>query len=55
MMVAYGYIVKDLNDTFISHAKETSQITGLAMAPGRWLVDSFPISTGSVAMSVLYQ
>lgn len=40
-MVAYGYNVKGLDDDFIALAKETSQITGWAMAPG-WLVDSFP-------------
>ncbi|KAI5120525.1 hypothetical protein M0805_004533 [Coniferiporia weirii] len=43
MMVGYGYTVTDLEDIFIAHAKETSQITGWAMAPGRWLVDSFPL------------
>ncbi|KAH8112914.1 cytochrome P450 [Phellopilus nigrolimitatus] len=43
MMVAYGYTVTALDDVFIAHAKETSQITGRAMAPGRWLVDSFPL------------
>lgn len=42
MLVAYGYTVKGLDDEFIALAKETSQITGQAMAPG-WLVDSFPI------------
>ena len=43
MMVAYGYKVSGLDDVFIEHARETSQITGQAMAPGRWLVESFPL------------
>ena len=47
MSVAYGYTLKGLEDDFVSLAKETSQITGKAMAPG-WLVDSFPIRKRSV-------
>lgn len=43
MMVAYGYKISGVNDVFIEHARETSQITGQAMAPGRWLVESFPL------------
>ena len=47
MSVAYGYTLKGLEDDFVSLAKETSQITGKAMAPG-WLVDSFPFHKRSV-------
>ena len=43
MEVAFGYKVGGLDDVFIEHARETSQITGQAMAPGRWLVESIPI------------
>ncbi|TFY75160.1 hypothetical protein EWM64_g8851, partial [Hericium alpestre] len=43
MKLAFGYTVKDENDFFISSAEESSQISGWAMAPGRWLVDYYPI------------
>lgn len=51
MSVAYGYTVKGLDDEFIALAKETSQITGQAMAPG-WLVDSFPICKSCLSFPV---
>jgi hypothetical protein len=43
MMVAYGYKVTSEDDDFIAAAEETSKITGMALAPGRWMVESFPI------------
>ncbi|KLO06664.1 cytochrome P450 [Schizopora paradoxa] len=43
MRSTYGYTVSNLKDDFITAAEETSQITGKALAPGRWLVDSFPL------------
>lgn len=43
MRVAFGYTIKDDDDDFLAAAEEASKITGWAMAPGRWLVDSFPI------------
>ncbi|KZT20213.1 cytochrome P450 [Neolentinus lepideus HHB14362 ss-1] len=43
MRVAYGYSVTEENDFFVRTAEEASQISGLAMAPGRWLVNYFPL------------
>ncbi|EPQ53791.1 cytochrome P450 [Gloeophyllum trabeum ATCC 11539] len=43
MRVAYGYTVAKDNDLFVRTAEEASQISGLAMAPGRWLVNYFPL------------
>ncbi|KAG6867889.1 hypothetical protein C0993_009820 [Termitomyces sp. T159_Od127] len=42
MKMAFGYTVTE-NDPFIKVTEDTSKISGLAMAPGRWLVDYFPI------------
>ncbi|GLB39440.1 putative cytochrome p450 [Lyophyllum shimeji] len=42
MKMAYGYTVTE-DDPFIAVAEEASKISGLAMAPGRWLVDYYPI------------
>ncbi|KAJ7595334.1 cytochrome P450 [Mycena floridula] len=42
MKVAYGYTVRE-NDAFISVAEESAKITNIAMSPGRWLVDYYPI------------
>ncbi|KAG6811069.1 hypothetical protein H0H92_009129 [Tricholoma furcatifolium] len=42
MKMAYGYTVSE-NDPFIEVAEEASKISGLATAPGKWLVDSYPI------------
>ena len=52
MMIAYGYKVSSLDDEFIAAAEETSRITGLAMAPGRWLVDSFPLREHYVLINI---
>ncbi|KAJ7936986.1 cytochrome P450 [Mycena leptocephala] len=43
MKVAFGYTVSGSEDPFISIADQSSKISGWAMAPGRWLVDYFPI------------
>ncbi|CAA7257444.1 unnamed protein product [Cyclocybe aegerita] len=43
MKVAFGYTISSLEDPFIKVAEETSKISGWAMAPGRWLVDYYPI------------
>ncbi|KAJ7030325.1 cytochrome P450 [Mycena alexandri] len=40
--VAFGYSISDGDDPFISIAKSSSQISGGALEPGRWLVDYFP-------------
>ncbi|KAG5717253.1 O-methylsterigmatocystin oxidoreductase [Termitomyces sp. T112] len=42
MKMAFGYTVTK-DDLFIKVIEETSRLSGLAMAPGRWLVDYFPI------------
>lgn len=41
--MAFGYTVTE-NDPLIQDAEETSKISGWAMAPGKWLVEYFPIS-----------
>jgi hypothetical protein len=43
MKMAFGYTVTP-DDPLIKDAEETSKISGWAMAPGRWLVDYYPIS-----------
>ncbi|KAL0565672.1 hypothetical protein V5O48_016351 [Marasmius crinis-equi] len=43
MKVAYGYTISDHNDHFVGLAEETTRVASLAAAPGKWLVDSFPI------------
>ncbi|KAJ7117145.1 cytochrome P450 [Mycena epipterygia] len=48
MKVAFGYSISDGEDRFIafifpSVAEQSSKISGWAMAPGRWLVDYYPI------------
>ncbi|KAL0572611.1 hypothetical protein V5O48_009355 [Marasmius crinis-equi] len=43
MKVAYGCTISDYNDHFVEMAEETNRIVSLAQAPGKWLVDSFPI------------
>lgn len=43
LRIAYGHIVKGGRDYFVDLAEELSQMTGEAIQPGRWLVDSFPI------------
>ncbi|KIY64808.1 cytochrome P450 [Cylindrobasidium torrendii FP15055 ss-10] len=42
MKVAYGYTITE-NDQFIRAAEELAKISGAAMAPGRWLVDYYPL------------
>ncbi|KAF5380073.1 hypothetical protein D9615_006264 [Tricholomella constricta] len=42
MKITYGYTVTS-DDPFIEVAEEASKISGLATAPGRWLVDYYPI------------
>ena len=44
MKVAYGYTISDYNDRFVEIAEEAMRIGSLAAAPGKWLVDSIPIS-----------
>ena len=44
MMVTFGYPVGGTDDSFVAAAQECAQITGWAMAPGRWLVEYLPIS-----------
>ncbi|KAG9220402.1 hypothetical protein CCMSSC00406_0006667 [Pleurotus cornucopiae] len=43
MKMAYGYSILDEDDFFIGVAEEAAQISGWALAPGRWMVDYFPI------------
>ncbi len=47
MKVAYGYSIVDEDDFFIGVAEEAAQISGWALAPGRWMVDYFPICSCS--------
>ncbi|KAG6836306.1 hypothetical protein H0H93_009279 [Arthromyces matolae] len=42
MKMAFGYTVIE-NDPFIKVAEESSKISALATAPGKWLVDYYPI------------
>ncbi|KAK0203304.1 cytochrome P450 [Desarmillaria ectypa] len=42
MKVAYGYTVTE-NDDFIGVAAESAMISAQALAPGRWLVDYYPV------------
>ncbi|KAG5653466.1 hypothetical protein H0H81_000235 [Sphagnurus paluster] len=42
MKMAYGYTLTE-DDFFIKLAEEASQISGLATAPGKWLVDYYPL------------
>ncbi|KAG7441817.1 cytochrome P450 [Guyanagaster necrorhizus] len=42
MKVAYGYTVTE-NDDFIKVAEESAMISAQTLAPGRWLVDYYPI------------
>ncbi|ESK87633.1 cytochrome p450 [Moniliophthora roreri MCA 2997] len=43
MQVAYGYDIASADDRFIKVAEESAKISGLAMAPGRWAVDYYPL------------
>ncbi|KAA1477740.1 cytochrome P450 [Dentipellis sp. KUC8613] len=43
MMLAFGYTPKETGDFFIGSAEEASKVTGRASAPGRWLVEYYPI------------
>ncbi|KAF5318740.1 hypothetical protein D9619_011049 [Psilocybe cf. subviscida] len=43
MKLAFGYTVKDLDDSFITVAEESAKISGWATAPGRWMVDYYPL------------
>ncbi|KIK64003.1 hypothetical protein GYMLUDRAFT_161640 [Collybiopsis luxurians FD-317 M1] len=43
MKAAYGYTLTENYDPFISVAEEAAKISGWALAPGRWLVDYYPI------------
>ena len=42
MKTAYGYTIGP-DDPFVQLAEEASKISGWATAPGRWLVDYYPI------------
>ena len=52
MKMAYGYDIRDENDFFIGVAEEAAQISGYALAPGRWMVDYFPLCEYFHSMSV---
>ncbi|KAF9070749.1 cytochrome P450 [Rhodocollybia butyracea] len=43
MKAAYGYTVSEENDPFIGIAEESAKISGWALAPGRWIVDYYPL------------
>ena len=43
MNMSYGYTVTSEDDPFVQLAEESSKISGWATAPGRWLVDYYPI------------
>lgn len=43
MNVAYGYTVTENHDPFIRVAEQAAKISGWALAPGRWIVDYYPI------------
>ena len=43
LKVAYGYEVKSEHDRFLELAKDGIRVGSLAGAPGKWLVDCFPI------------
>lgn len=45
LKIAYGYDVKGEHDHFLGLAREGIRVGSLAGAPGKWLVDSFPICT----------
>ena len=47
MKLAYGYSLTGDDDSFIQVAEESSKISGWALAPGRWLVDYYPIRKSS--------
>ncbi len=51
MKVAYGYTVTE-NDDFIGVAEESAMISAQALAPGRWLVDYYPIGTSTLYSSL---
>ncbi|THU95602.1 cytochrome P450 [Dendrothele bispora CBS 962.96] len=42
MKMAYGYQITD-NDPLLQLAEDSARISGWALAPGRWLVDYYPI------------
>ncbi|KAJ7134309.1 cytochrome P450 [Mycena epipterygia] len=42
LRIAYGHIVTGSSDYFVDLAEELAKMTGEAIQPGRWLVDSFP-------------
>ncbi|CAA7262059.1 unnamed protein product [Cyclocybe aegerita] len=42
MKIAYGYTVNEGKDHFIDMAEESARVASLALAPGKWLVDSIP-------------
>ncbi|KAJ7163786.1 cytochrome P450 [Mycena crocata] len=43
MKIAYGYSVSGTDDYFVALAEEGIKIASMASAPGKWLVDSFPL------------
>ncbi|KAJ4474472.1 cytochrome P450 [Lentinula aciculospora] len=43
MKIAYGYTLTENDDPFIRVAEESAKISGWALAPGRWIVDYYPI------------
>ncbi|KAJ7477159.1 cytochrome P450 [Mycena galericulata] len=43
MKIAYGYPVTSNDDHFVALAEEGIKIASMASAPGKWLVDSFPL------------
>jgi hypothetical protein len=44
MKMAYGYTIGP-DDPFVQLADESSKISGWATAPGRWLVDYYPVGS----------
>ena len=45
LKLAYGWPMKDDNDILIEMIKEAFYLAGIALQPGRWAVDSWPIRT----------
>ena len=43
LKLAYGWPMKDDNDILIEMIKEAFYLAGIALQPGRWAVDSWPI------------
>jgi hypothetical protein len=55
LKLAYGYTVNGDDDRMLKLAHESVQLASLAGAPGRWLVDSFPIREQKRLLNLYYQ